>query len=58
MFEERNEFGFPIVLAKREAALAYAAEAKERNKPECECDLCKQAAMLPTVQRIIENWKS
>lgn len=37
-------------------ARKYAAEAKERNKPACQCDACKQAEMLPAVLRIVANW--
>ncbi|SNT33475.1 hypothetical protein SAMN06265795_12625 [Noviherbaspirillum humi] len=57
--ETRNEWGFPIVPAEKfQSAKAYAAGAKERNKPVCTCLTCRQIEMLPSVQRLTQNWRS
>lgn len=58
MNEQRNEYGFPVVAAKVERAKQYAAEAKARNSPPCDCEACRQTALLPAVQRITERWRS
>jgi hypothetical protein len=55
----RNEYGFPVALgmqARLDRAAKYAAEARERNQPPCNCEACRREALLPAVQNITENW--
>lgn len=54
--DQRNAFGFPVP-DKLQAAQQYAAAARQRNEPPCQCVTCKQIDMLPGVQRIVANWK-
>lgn len=42
---KRTVYGYPD-------AHAYAAAARERNKPTCACDNCQQIEALPKVQRL------
>lgn len=42
----------------QEAARQYAAAAKERNKPACDCEPCREKELLPAVQQITQRWKS
>lgn len=53
--EARNDYGFPVV-DRVEQAKQYAAEAKARNTPPCDCETCRQVEMLPAVIRITNNW--
>ncbi len=48
----------PAPPSKWELARQYAAEARERNKPPCDCEACKRDEMLPAVLNIINNWRS
>lgn len=57
MFDERNDYGFPV-LDKLEKARAYAAEAKERNKPGCECETCRMKEKEPGVIQLLQNWRT
>lgn len=54
--ENRNVYGFPII-DKLAAAKAYAAAAKERNKPACDCKTCKEIELLPSVIRLTQRWQ-
>lgn len=55
-FETRNQYGFPIV-DRREIAKQYAAEAKARNQPDCNCQLCVRERLLPAVLNITsKSW--
>jgi hypothetical protein len=56
MNDIRNAYGFPII-TKIEAARKYAAEATERNKPQCTCATCQYVEKLPAVQRLTTNWR-
>lgn len=61
MNDIRNEWGFPIAVgmqARLDRAAKYAAEARERNTPPCNCDTCRREALLPAVQNITTNWSS
>lgn len=61
MNDERNAWGFPIAIgmqAKVERATQYAAEARARNQPACNCETCRREALLPAVQNITTNWSS
>ena len=40
-----------------ERARAYADEARERNRPECQCETCVQQRALPAVLRLLANWR-
>lgn len=57
MIDERNEYGFPVVHADLERARQYAAEARERNKPACQCQTCRLQELEPAVMNITQNWK-
>jgi len=52
----RMPTGFPP-LSQAERAKQYAAAARLRNKPECQCELCCEHRMLPAVLNIIEARK-
>lgn len=56
MDDIRNAYGFPLI-AKLEAAKIYAAQAKERNKPQHQCDACREREMLPAVIQLLERWQ-
>lgn len=55
MNDIRNQYGYPIV-SKHEWARQYAAAAKERNKPPCNCAECRMRELEPAVVRITERW--
>lgn len=57
MIDIRNDYGFPVI-DKFQAAKEYAFAARERNKPICDCDTCKQIELLPSVIQLVERWKS
>lgn len=57
MIDQRNQYGYPVI-DKYEAARQYAAQAKERNAPKCDCATCREIELLPAVQRITQRWKS
>lgn len=38
------------------AARQYAAEARARNMPPCQCPACIQAELLPAVIQITQRW--
>lgn len=40
-----------------EKARRYAAEAKERNKPVCDCESCRYLADLERVKQLTTNWR-
>jgi hypothetical protein len=57
--DERNAYGYPVAIgmkARLERAAKYAAEARERNTPPCNCDTCRRESLLPVVQNITNNW--
>lgn len=56
MTDRRNAYGFPI-LFRIERAKQYARAAKERNKPQCECEACRMKELEPAVVRITERWQ-
>jgi hypothetical protein len=51
MNEIRNQYGFPV-MEKREWAQQYAAEARIRNEPECQCGPCVRERLLPVIQNM------
>lgn len=51
----RNQWGFPII-TRFEWARKYAEEAKQRNKPKCDCESCREKELLPAVMQITQNW--
>lgn len=55
MITERNEYGFPVV-DRLAWAKQYAAEAKERNRPPCDCEGCRLREIEPAVIQIIQRW--
>lgn len=58
MSETRNAWGYPVINPdKQQAAQQYAAEVRERNKPQCSCNLCMQQEKLPAVQMLLSKVK-
>jgi hypothetical protein len=53
MIEPRTIYGYPVMPDKLLQAQRYAAEARARNTPPCDCPACRQQAMLPAVMNII-----
>lgn len=39
-----------------ERARQYAAEVRERNKPDCNCETCRRERLLPMVMQMAQNW--
>lgn len=56
MITERNEYGFPVV-DRLAWAKQYAAEAKERNRPPCDCEGCRLREIEPAVINITQRWQ-
>lgn len=43
---------------KFEKARKYAAEAKARNAPGCDCETCRMKELEPAVAQIVRNWQT
>lgn len=57
VIEPRTMFGYPILPSKLDRAQQYAAEVRARNKPPCQCQVCREAETLPAVMNIVAAWK-
>lgn len=53
--EQRTQYGFPVI-DRAEQARIYAAEARERNKPKCDCDACRRIELEPAIVQLVRNW--